>query len=151
MKTGGGYEVKTIVATIKPEHVSNLRKRIKGFEVRKTAPTPPFKVLVCKSGSRGDVVAEFIVNEVLKTSMNDILAHNKLYLLDEARITWDGLCAYMHDHRGTRPIYFWKVSDFIDYYNTKGRRVLKVTELGLKRPPQSWQYIERGDVDHDGK
>lgn len=143
--------MKTIVATIKPKHVSNLRKLIKGYEVRKTATVPPFKVLVCKSGSGGDIVAEFIVNEVIKTSMNDILAHNKLYLLDRSCITWDDLCDYMHDHRGTRPIYFWKVSDFIDYYNTKGRRVLKVTELGLKRPPQSWQYIERGDVDHDGK
>lgn len=143
--------MKTIVATIKPQHIFNIRRKAKMFEIRKTAPKPPFKVLVCKSASGGQVVLEFTVHEVVETSMNDILAHNKLYLLDRSCVTWDDLCDYMHDHRGTRKIYFWRISDLCDYYNTKGKRILNVKELGLNHAPQSWCYIEKGDVDHQGR
>lgn len=47
------------------------------------------------------------------------------------------------DYAGSiHPVYFWEISDMIDYCSTEGYSVRNISEFGLKWPPQSWQYVK---------
>lgn len=124
----------TIIATIKPEHLGNIRSGKKLFEMRKTCPKEvPFKVLCCQSGSGGKILAEFVVYDPIRampSAVPEILWQTCVYVWDIERYA-DG-----------REIYFWDVHKMIDYCTTKGYRVRNVSEFGLKRAPQSWCYVE---------
>lgn len=125
--------MKTIIATIKPIHLGNIRRGAKLYEIRKTCPKEvPFKVLCCESQSGGQIKAEFEVMSPMKVEPEQ----------------WpemvSGACISMKEaieYAGGKEILFWDVSNMVDYCNTKGCRVRNISEFGLKRPPQSWQYV----------
>lgn len=124
----------TIIATIKPEHLSNIRSGMKKYEVRKTVPIKgfPFRVLCCESGSGGDIKAEFTVDTVL----SGIGFRN-------ARCA--GTCldwGQLRDYIGDGVFYEWHITNMIDYCSAKDHRVRNVSEFGLKRAPQSWCYVK---------
>lgn len=125
--------MKTIIATIKPVHLGNIRRGAKLYEIRKTCPKEfPFKVLCCESQSGGKIKAEFVVDyaELEHTAdVPDLVAKSCVSQMEALE--------YSQDCR----VYFWHISDMMDYCNTKGRRVLNISEFGLKCPPQSWQYV----------
>ena len=107
--------MKTIIATIKEQHLTNIRLGRKLREMRKTCPEEvPFRALCCQSGSGGKILAEFIVDSPMQ-----------VYPRDWPELVW-----------------FWDVNDMIDYCSTNGYRVRNVSEFGLKRAPQSWCYVE---------
>lgn len=124
----------TIIATIKPQHLGNIRAGRKLYEMRKTCPKDvPFKVLCCQSGSGGQIMAEFEVREPVKALPRiwPVLVKETCVSLSEAE-------AYAGDDL----VWFWDINNMIDYCSTKGYRVRNVAEFGLKRPPQSWCYVE---------
>ncbi len=126
--------MKTIIATIKRQHLNNIRSGKKLFEMRKTCPKEvPFRVLCCESGSGGQILAEFEVHDPKK-------GYPRLHplLVIAACVTGDDALTYA---RG-REIWFWDIWNMIDYCSTKGYRVRNVSEFGLKRAPQSWCYVE---------
>ena len=60
--------METIIATIQPVHLGNIRSGKKLFEIRKTLPSPltighPVLCLCCESGSGGQIKAEFIIDK----------------------------------------------------------------------------------------
>lgn len=124
--------MKTIIATIKPEHLGNIRSGKKLYEMRKTCPVEvPFRVLCCESRSGGKILAEFEVHNPVKV--------RPLVWPELVR----GACVSMYDAEGYakgKDIWFWDVNNMIDYCSTKGYRVRCITEFGLNRPPQSWCY-----------
>lgn len=125
--------MKTIVATIKPIHLGNIRRGAKIYEIRKTCPKEfPFKVLCCESGSGGQIKAEFVVESAECGYPWDFFDE-----VEAACVSMKEAIEYAND----KEIYFWNIKDMIDYCNTKGRKVLNISEFGLKRAPQSWQYI----------
>lgn len=152
--------MKTIIATIKPLYLGAIRTGRKTVEVRKTAPKPPFRVLCCESGSGGDIKAEFICVETFCFNKH-CEPHDELYGSPcEYWIDWEeagdwikeeesGLYAAtnlrlseLDQYIGRRNVaYGWCISNVIDYCSTKGQRVRNISEFGLKRPPQSWQYL----------
>lgn len=124
----------TIIATIKPEHLDNIRARRKTYEVRKTIPKVelPFRVLCCESGSGGKIKAEFIVD----TAISGMGFRNARY---------GGTCldwGQMRDYIGDGPFHEWHITNMIDYCSAKGHRVRNISEFGLTRAPQSWQYVK---------
>lgn len=126
----------TIIATIKPEHLGNIRSGKKLFEMRKTCPkSVPFRVLCCQSKSGGEILAEFVVKAPICVKPPVPFTTK---LMEKTCITADA--AEQYAAGGT--VWFWDVRDMIDYCSTKGYRVRNVAEFGLKRAPQSWCYVE---------
>ena len=130
--------MRTIIATIKREHLNNIRSGKKKFEMRKTCPVAiPFRVLCCQSKSGGQIIAEFVVCAPLR-------ARPKQWpeLVSKA-------CVSMRDaeeYADGKSIWFWDVNNMIDYCTTKGYHIRNVAEYGLNRPPQSWCYVK-----HEGE
>lgn len=143
--------METIIATIKPQHLGNIRSGKKKWEIRKTLPFPlkikhPVRCLCCESASGGKITAEFIIDSVNVCTLESILNDNYGDIrpwdyIGETCVQWKLLCEYMNN-RPLQPIYFWHISNMIDYCNTKGYRVRNISEFGLKRPPQSWCYVQ---------
>lgn len=126
--------MKTIIATIKPEHLDNIRRGIKTIELRKSVPKSgcPFRVLLCESGSGGKIKAEFVCESylVVGNPNDDLAAKTRLH---PGRI---------RDYIGNGCGYGWEITNMIDYCSTKGYRVRNISEFELKRPPQSCQYVK---------
>lgn len=124
----------TVIATIKPQHLGNIRAGLKLYEMRKTCPKEvPFRVLCCQSQSGGKILAEFVVKAPEKGQPS--VLHEKVF----------NACVFMHEakeYANGKEIWFWDVTNVIDYCSTKGYRVRNISEFGLKRAPQSWCYVE---------
>lgn len=143
--------MKTIIATIRPDHLRNIRIGNKKFEIRKTVPAPldfgePVKCLCCESGSGGIIKAEFVIDTVNIETLEGLIRKNNgsidpfAYIYGTC-VQWKFLCDYMRN-RPLQPIYFWHISNMVDYFNARGYRLRNISEFGLKRPPQSWQYVK---------
>lgn len=127
----------TIIATIKTEHLNNIRRGRKTIELRKSVPQRgfPFRVLLCESGSGGKIKAEFVCESCLVVgNPNDDLSTKTC--LHPMRIR-----GYIGNGCG----YGWQITNMIDYCSTPGYRVRNISEYGLKRSPQSWQYVKEDD------
>lgn len=125
--------MQTIIATIKPIHLGNIRRGIKMFEIRKTVPLErPFRVLCCESRSGGKIKAEFTCDFAKQEHTADVPVW-----VDDACISQMEALEYS---KGCR-VWFWHITDMIDYCSTKGYRIRNISEFGLKRAPQSWQYV----------
>lgn len=136
----------TIIATIKPFYLNEIRSGRKTVEVRKTAPKEwPVRVLLCESGSGGQIKAEFTMKYMpfigYKWAFLEGVVSAKI-LAERARLSIEEVLDYAGDRDF---LYFWMISDVIDYCSTKGYRVRNISEFGLKRPPQSWQYVKEGE------
>ena len=129
--------MRTIIATIKPQHLGKIRSGKKLFEMRKTCPKEvPFRVLCCQSGSGGKILAEFVAFSPIKATPSAAQ-----YLVMQACVTMPEAEAYA----GGRHLWFWDIQKMIDYTRAKGYGVRHVSEFGLKRAPQSWCYVEVQD------
>lgn len=125
----------TIITTIKPEHLGNIRSGKKLFEMRKSCPKDaPFRVLCCQSGSGGKILAEFVCDSPMQVSLYDGWPE----LISGACVS----VQQAEDYAKGKPVWFWDINNMIDYCSTKGYRVRNVAEFGLKRAPQSWCYVE---------
>lgn len=137
----------TIIATIKPCWLDKIRGGIKLEEVRKTIPGRdfPVKVLCCASGTGGQILCEFTMFGYHADTLNGIRTKNPSIRdedpIRQSQVSWRALKSYMKD-QDIQPIFFWQISNLIDYESTDGYRVRNISEFGLKRPPQSWQYID---------
>lgn len=132
----------TIIATIQPVHINNIRTGLKTVEIRKSAPKElPFRVLCCESGSGGKITCEFIVSDVRKDrgskEEREKAAVMGAHISQMACVPWEWICKYA----GDKSFYLWHISNVIDYCTAKGHRVRNISEFGIKRPPQSWQYV----------
>lgn len=138
--------MKTIIATIKPVHLSNIRRGRKTFEVRKNFPStePPFRVLLCESATGGMIKAEFICDYVRSLRINN----NGVPILIKP-VTSEACCLSIYEitqYANGKELYCWHISQMVDYCNTKGQKVRHISEYGLKRPPQSWQYVKEEEA-----
>lgn len=139
--------MRTIIATIKPEHLRNIMHGFKSYEIRKTAPKlkPPFRVLCCESGSGGQIKAEFRCTDIKKFYVNAdglIDGYGDLFF-ERACVSRKKMAEYI----GFAKVGFaWQISFMVNYCNAKGQRVRNVSEYGLTRAPQSWQYVKNEKV-----
>lgn len=138
----------TIIATVRPQHLANIREGCKLEEVRKSIPKAqlPIRVLCCESGSGGQIKCEFILGQYRTETVESIhrqypACMPRWNIIEKVKISLGELETYM----GTDPsrkIYFWHISRMVDYCSTPGYRVRHISEFGLKRAPQSWCYVK---------
>lgn len=125
-----------IIMTIKRRHLRNMALGIKRYELRKTVPRlaegERCLVLLCESGSGGWIKAEFVMD-----GWRDLTKAEPGELARLACITAAEADGYRRKGRGK--LYGWKIKGFREY-KVKGRP-LHINDIGLKRPPQSWQYV----------
>ena len=128
--------MRTIIVTVKPVHLNDIRSGKKKFEIRKSCPMEvPFRALCCESGSGGKILAEFVVEAPIR---KDPRRYPELVACS---------CVSMEmaeEYAGGKEVWFWHISQMIDYCSTKGYRVRHISEFGLKRAPQSWCYVKEG-------
>lgn len=126
----------TIIMTVKPRHLRNMESGIKRYELRKTVPRrvdgKPVRVLLCVSGGGGDIVAEFTADRFVNLTEADPMELARLACITAAE-------AEGYRKKGRGELYGWGVKDFRRY--PRRDRPLHINDIGLDRPPQSWQYV----------
>ena len=137
--------MRTIIATIKPEHLRNIMLGFKSYEIRKTAPKPPFHVLFCESGSGGQIKAHCLCTDVKKFYVNEdgVIDGYGDQFFERACISRSNLAEYIGFGKVGCA---WKIFIMDNFCDTKGQHVRNVSYYGLTRAPQSWQYVKYEDV-----
>ena len=152
--------MKSVLISIKPKYVELIANGEKTIEVRKSAPKEvPFKAYIYETKGatempwvdedghfiykgRGQVIGEFICDRITDISVvvkNCNENYNHVYHNDECKgscLTWKELQEY---GKG-KPLYGWHISDLVIYDKPK-----ELSNFNLKRPPQSWCYVEEPD------
>ena len=128
----------TIIMTIKRRHLRNMESGLKRYELRKTAPsigwwrTPPCRVLLCVSGGRGEIAADFELDRII-----DLTNTPPTFIARLACVTAAEAERYRAKGRGK--LYGWRVGHFRKY--PVKDMPTHINDIGLTRPPQSWQYV----------
>jgi predicted transcriptional regulator len=126
----------TIIMTIKRRHLRNMESGIKRWELRKTLPRVKegqrCRVLLCESGGRGEIAGEFEMD-----TYRDLTDVEPTELARMACITAAEADGYRRKGRGK--LYGWHVTRF-RRYPVEGSPS-HINDVGLSRPPQSWQYV----------
>lgn len=118
----------SIIASVHPKWWGKIKTREKRIEVRKSVPLRigrmPFRIIwyVTGLGVAGDSVCNGFINAEPDYSQ----------LLDGSCLTPEQLMAY---GKGDM-LHGWVLEETTDY-----EKPILLSEIGIKRPPQSWQYF----------
>lgn len=132
--------MKPILISIQRPHTDNIKALIKNIEVRKSRPKQdtPFPCYIYETkakGGCGKVIGEFVCDEIY--DCRDLL-------LGDICLTVEEWLKYTDGHKGI--VYGWHISDLKIY--DKPKELSEFSKYGfdepvpLKRPPQSWMYVE---------
>lgn len=130
--------MKTIIMSIKARHFRNMVKGVKPYELRTTKPSAalPVTVLLCVSGTGGEIRGSFICREI-----EDATMWGPARIAKVACITTDEAEGYRRKAQSSgRRLYAWKVENM-----RAGGDVLSIYDYGATRPPQSWCYAKARD------
>lgn len=147
--------MKSVLISIRPEYCAKIASGKKTLEIRKTRPKldTPFKCYIyCTKGNyelfynqndalsteeyingghkcNGKVIGEFVCD--------GFLSHCEMANADIAE--QQGLIKRekLFEYANGKELYGWHISDLVRYDEPK-----ELSEFGIKRPPQSWQYID---------
>lgn len=121
-------EMSVVVLSLHQKWWQKMEAGEKVLELRKSKPQckAPFRVLVYVTGGVG-VVGEFICPEVLEIK-NFEEAEKK------SRVHAHDIHNYAAGSRNK--VYGWEITAVKEY-----PRAVALEELGMKRAPQSWQYV----------
>ena len=142
--------MKEVLISIKPEWCELIMSGQKTIEFRKTGPKnkEPFKAIIyCSKGGKkiyhnghllnGKVIGEFnsVAHDLgAPRNFSDCLVE----YLEKA-----GCVLYMHMLAYAEPksLFGWSITGYHNYTNPK-----ELSELGIRRAPQSWQYIKGKNI-----
>lgn len=122
-------KMKSVLLSLKPEWWERMKTGEKTLEIRRSRPVGvelPVRVIVYATKPVGMIVGEFLCGHFIRTDKLGGLVRRAMVPLDE-------LCRYA---RGEE-VFAWTVDDVAEY-----DRPVELAELGIKRPPQSWMYVE---------
>lgn len=146
----------------RPEWVAKILNGEKPIEIRKTRPKRklPIDVYIhCTKGGlpleyieghgfslsiynpqsykpkdlRGKVVAKFTLKKV--EDLRGINSTDGFSILERACLDYDEFLDYLY--KGREGAYAWYISNLVIFDKPK-----ELSEFGVKRAPQSWQYVE---------
>ena len=143
-----------VMISVRPEWVNKIVVREKILEVRKTAPVleHKFKVYIyCTKHFKGKgaaifergykdrlgkVVGEFTCKTIDRVDIPYPAFQNRL----DKKYTKGSCVPYYELHRYAYhdDLYFWYIDDLVIFDNPKN-----LSDFGMKRPPQSWCYVEQ--------
>ncbi len=149
--------MKSVMLSIKPKYCELIANDKKTVEVRKTRPKakPPFKcyiyctkakniydllwtetegVGVINRHANEKVIGEFICDDIIPLhDTGEAFVAITDYDITACCLNYDELTAYANGQH----LYGWRISDLVIYDKAK-----KLEDFGMKRPPQSWCYVE---------
>lgn len=130
----GGGIMKEIIISIKPMWCEAILNGYKTVEVRKTEPNcfKPFKCYIYQTNN-GGIVGEFVCGWTSFHCFNSVVDDYMPLISHTAFLTTSEILNY---GKG-KPLYCWHIIEFKRYDKPK-----PLSEFGLKRPPQSWQYVK---------
>ena len=124
-----------IILSIHPEHAENIIAGRKTIELRKTVPKElkqkdgtRFRVYMYVTGGVG-IIGHFEMDTMLPI-MCGFFPEVARKLAKNACVSWEHCLTY-------NPKYGWVVCNPVRYM-----KPLTLAHFGLKRPPQSWQYVK---------
>ena len=127
--------MKKILLSIKPKYVKQIFDGYKQVEYRKSVHTNKEVkwILIYETYPTMRVVGEFYLKGILKASPKEIWEKTKLI---------GGICKddYFKYFEGKPFAYAYQISNLVQYSRPK-----LLSEYGIKRAPQSFQYIEIED------
>ena len=147
--------MKSVLISIRPQWCEKIASGKKTIEVRKSAPKKvPFKCYIymtqgtykdlglyseCIYQNRMKVIGEFICDKVERFTVGSLRSDDVETL---ACLSYNEMISYFYkpeelDGKTAKQGFAWHISDLKIY-----DKPLFLSELGLTRPPQSWQYIE---------
>ena len=151
--------MKSVLISIQPKWCELIANGKKTIEVRKTKPKlkPPFKCYIYCTKDKNN---HFWTGK--RYSYADDHSHNAFDKDGNSKIIGEFVCdtfvidkTFGHDplfngaacmseveaaaYSCQSPIYGWHISNLVIYDKPK-----ELSEFGLKRPPQSWCYVEEG-------
>lgn len=123
-----------VLLSIKPKWADLILQGKKYVEVRKSRPQrleeKPFKVYLYQSQKQHKVIGECVC-ELVMTVMTD--AETGGWMTDGTCLSQEEMYRYSNG----RELYGWVLHDAKIYEEPK-----TLTDFGLKRPPQSWCYVQ---------
>lgn len=121
-------EMPVVILSLHQKWWQKMAAGEKVLELRKSKPQckAPFRVIVYITGGVG-IVGEFVCQEVLEVK-NFEEAEKK------SRVPAHDIHNYAAGSR--RKVYGWEITDVKEY-----PRTVTLEEMGIKRAPQSWQYL----------
>lgn len=163
--------MQAVLISIHPKWCELIASGKKTVEIRKTKPLieAPFKCFIyetqdehyknmgycfdagkCFEHAIGKVIGEFVCTSVTEFSVPypayfDSMGYCVSRLLVDAQVTKSAAHHYLKQKNG----YGWRITDLIIY--DKPRELSEFSKYGfghpvpLKRPPQSWMYVEVSD------
>lgn len=125
-----------ILLTLNPKCWELIKAGTKTIEIRKTKPQNmfyPFRVIVYVTGGIG-VVGKFDCDQIVQTIRPEKFAGDGKSCMTEAEL---------HEYATGEPLCGWYVKEgsVVEYETPFPLE----RATGLKRPPQSWQYLYRGN------
>ena len=147
--------MRSVMISIRPKWCKFIKSGEKRIDVRKTAPkTVPFKAYIYCTGDKKEkficrggadmpfdvgnkmVVGEFICDKIIPVSCYASDTNNRILLREQPYtcLTDKQMIDYLGNGVEGKG---WHISDLKIYDKPK-----ELTEFGLKRPPQSWCYVE---------
>lgn len=134
----------TIIASIKPHHLFDIRKGIKIWEVHKNIPKCelPFKVLCCDSGTNGEIKAEFICFRYI-AFVGNISGLNSKFL-DECCLS----PKEFNEFKNNNVLYLWRIDEMIDYEANNDKK-RNIRDYGLDLAPITWCYVKDEYIDNE--
>lgn len=137
---------KAVLISIRPQWCDKIIGGEKAIEIRKTRPKmeTPFKCYIyCTRsgvargafGKQGKVIGEFVCEQIKDYG----IVRPETY----GEYAGTGLsAAEMAAYSAGRPVYGWRISDLRIYDTPR-----ELTAYGIKRPPQSFCYVEADEKD----
>ena len=131
-----------ILAAIRERHINNIMDGRKGIEIRTKIPTrKEAKEIYWYESGTGKVVAK---SKLIGAEWINIYEPGNMKMLeDKACVSEKEIFEYS---KGKGKIAAWEIKD-----TQKFDRAIPIEELGIKRAPMSWQYIEIEEVTKDKK
>ena len=158
--------MKSVLISIRPKWCELIASGEKTIEVRKSKPNleTPFKVYIymtagdasypvtingapytCHNNGGMDVIGEFVCNKVEEFAANCKTTH-LIHTEQIARSACIPMCDLVEYGMRAHSLYGWHISDLKIY--PYGKSLRKFSKVGfdevvpLRRPPQSWMYVE---------
>lgn len=143
--------MKSIMLSIKPSFCELIARGKKTIEIRKTKPKidKPIKCYIYCTKDKplcvasGKVIGEFVCNNISIYPYFDngySVSYGYVTITNEMIQKMCLDLSEIEDYGSCKKLYGWYISDLIIYDNPK-----ELSDLGMKRPPQSWCYVkERG-------
>lgn len=118
-----------ILISIKPEYAKRILSGEKMYEYRKRVPADVKTVVIYATAPVKKIVGEFSVDNVLSMAPEELW--NRTHL--QSGITQEKFFRYFH---GVSIAHALSIKEVIEYESP-----FDLSEVKIKRAPQSWQYI----------